>query len=100
TRKIRGRQSDFENLLVLPVMPLLSQAANGARAGRHTKGQPAPPGRQEILEPACPDSYGTLRAAHPNAIPLRSIQVGKYWRSSPLVFSLEPRCQGQPARQK
>jgi hypothetical protein len=25
---------------------------------------------------------------------LRSVPFGKYWRSSPLVFSLEPRCQG------
>ena len=24
----------------------------------------------------------------------RSVPLGKYWRSSPLVFSLVPRCQG------
>jgi len=27
----------------------------------------------------------------------RSVLLGKYWRSSPLVFSLVPRCQGYPA---
>jgi hypothetical protein len=26
--------------------------------------------------------------------------LGKYWRSSPLVFSLEPRCQGACGSQK
>ena len=25
---------------------------------------------------------------------LRSVPLGRYWRSSPLVFSLLPRCQG------
>ena len=25
---------------------------------------------------------------------LRSVPLGKYWRSRPLVFSLLPRCQG------
>jgi hypothetical protein len=25
---------------------------------------------------------------------LRSVRLGKYWRSSPLVFSFDPRCQG------
>ena len=31
---------------------------------------------------------------------LRSVPLGKYWRSSPLVFSLLPRCQGDPGSQK
>ena len=30
----------------------------------------------------------------------RSVPLGKYWRSSPLVFSLEPRCQGLCGSQK
>src|SRR6476661_1623337 len=30
----------------------------------------------------------------------RSVPLGKYWRSSPLVFSLEPRCQGEWGSQK
>ena len=30
----------------------------------------------------------------------RSVPLGKYWRSSPLVFSLLPRCQGQAGSQK
>jgi hypothetical protein len=51
------------------VMPLLSQAANGHRAGRHTQSEPARR-RQEVLESARPASCGTLRAANPTAIPL------------------------------
>ncbi len=31
---------------------------------------------------------------------LKSVPLGKYWRSSPLVFSLEPRCQGACGSQK
>jgi hypothetical protein len=31
---------------------------------------------------------------------LRSVPLGKYWRSRPLVFSLVPRCQGEWASQK
>src|SRR5215207_2409340 len=31
---------------------------------------------------------------------LRSVPLGKYWRSSPLVFSLVPRCQGLCGSQK
>ena len=30
----------------------------------------------------------------------RSVCFGKYWRSSPLVFSLRPRCQGECGSQK
>ena len=30
----------------------------------------------------------------------RSVPLGMYWRSSPLVFSLEPRCQGLWGSQK
>ena len=30
----------------------------------------------------------------------RSVPLGKYWRRSPLVFSLLPRCQGEPGSQK
>ena len=30
----------------------------------------------------------------------RSVPLGMYWRSSPLVFSLEPRCQGVWGSQK
>ncbi len=29
-----------------------------------------------------------------------SVRLGKYWRSSPLVFSLVPRCQGDLGSQK
>jgi hypothetical protein len=29
-----------------------------------------------------------------------SVPLGKYWRSSPLVFSLEPRCHGLLGSQK
>ncbi|HYZ37132.1 MAG TPA: transposase [Pseudonocardiaceae bacterium] len=47
-------------------MPLLSQAANGHRAGRHTQREPANR-RQEVLESPRPVSYGTLRAANPTA---------------------------------
>ena len=32
--------------------------------------------------------------------PLRSVPLGMYWRSSPLVFSLEPRCHGLAGWQK
>jgi hypothetical protein len=53
-------------------MPLLSQAANGHQAGRHTQGEPAR-GRQEVLAPARPVSCGTLRAANPIARPLAHI---------------------------
>src|SRR3954453_997667 len=31
---------------------------------------------------------------------LRSLLLGKYWRSRPLVFSLEPRCHGLAGSQK
>src|SRR3954464_890588 len=31
---------------------------------------------------------------------LRSVPLGKYWRSSPLVFSFVPRCQGLWGSQK
>jgi hypothetical protein len=30
----------------------------------------------------------------------RSVRLGMYWRNSPLVFSLEPRCQGSCGSQK
>src|SRR5205823_7226324 len=30
----------------------------------------------------------------------RLVRFGKYWRSSPLVFSLVPRCQGERGSQK
>ncbi len=30
----------------------------------------------------------------------RSVPLGRYWRIRPLVFSLEPRCQGDRASQK
>jgi len=57
------------------VMPLLSQTANGRRAGRHTRSEPTR-GRQEVLEPARPTSCGRLRAANPTAIPLPSYKSG------------------------
>src|SRR5215203_3614149 len=46
-----------------------------------------------------------LRAAATAAISsalwtLRSVPLGKYWRSSPLVFSLVPRCHGLCGSQK
>ena len=31
---------------------------------------------------------------------VRSVLLGKYWRSSPLVFSFVPRCQGECGSQK
>jgi hypothetical protein len=64
-----------ESLAGLVVMPLLSQAANGHRAGRHTQREPANR-RQEVLESPRPVSYGTLRAANPTATPLPSYKSG------------------------
>ena len=57
-------------MIALVVTPLLSQAANRHRPGRHTQGEPAREGRQEVLESARPVSYGTLRAASPTTTPL------------------------------
>jgi hypothetical protein len=44
-------------------------------------------------------SFGAGRAAISSALcMLRSVPLGKYWRSSPLVFSLVPRCHGEDRR--
>jgi hypothetical protein len=39
-------------------------------------------------------------ARSPGPWRLRSVPLGKYWRSSPLVFCLLPRCQGECGSQK
>ena len=70
-----------------------------APGGRHTEGEPAKR-RQKVLESARLVSYETLRAADPTTPSLHHIQVGKYWRSRPLVFSLVPRCHGACGSQK
>jgi hypothetical protein len=36
----------------------------------------------------------------PSECSRRLVPLGRYWRSSPLVFSLEPRCQGERASAK
>jgi len=55
------------------VTPVLSQAANGQRAGSTHPKRANPHGRQELRESARSASYGTLRAINPDpAIPLIS----------------------------
>src|SRR5215204_2009286 len=60
------------------ITPLLSQAANGCQARRHTQSEPAMR-RQEVLESARPASSRQLRAADPTTTSLSPIQVGAYW---------------------
>lgn len=82
----------------LVVTPLLSQAANGRRPGRHTQREPAF-GRKYSSQPA-PASYGHATGSKPDHDTVHHIQVGKYWRRMPFVFSLVPRCQGACGSQK
>jgi RNA-directed DNA polymerase len=44
--------------------------------------------------------WNRLRRGPPAPWPARSVPLGKYWRSSPLVFSLVPRCHGLCGSQK
>ena len=41
-----------------------------------------------------PFSSSATAASCPGPYPARDVPLGKYWRSSPLVFSLLPRCHG------
>ena len=45
-------------------------------------------------------SWAATRSSSTWLCAARSVPLGKYWRSSPLVFSLEPRCQGEWGSQK
>src|SRR3977135_1137206 len=85
--RVRGSAADSptSRVAALVVTPLLSQAANGHRPGRHTQREPARR-RQEVLESARPVSYGTLRTANPNTTPLHpykseSTRVAGRWCS-------------------
>jgi hypothetical protein len=45
-------------------------------------------------------SSSATRSRSTSVSGLRSVPLGKYWRNSPLVFSLVPRCQGEWGSQK
>jgi integrase len=47
-----------------------------------------------------PLRLAAMRARSPAECTDRSVPLGRYWRSSPLVFSFEPRCQGECGLQK
>src|SRR6201989_451626 len=47
-----------------------------------------------------PFSSSATAASSAGVCPARDVPLGKYWRSSPLVFSLLPRCQGACGSQK
>ena len=56
-------------------------ACCGVRSPRHRRGRSL--------------SSAATRSSWPGVQVLRSVPLGKYWRSRPLVFSLLPRCQGE-----
>src|SRR3954451_15660331 len=96
----RDRQTPSRMVPFDPVLAALDAAAGGqAAAVKYSVSTSA-----GVFHPSAlrgrPFSVAATAASSSALWRARSVPLGKYWRSSPLVFSLVARCQGLRGSQK